>query len=65
MILLTAPDGTIVHAVNHVADDLVLTKNGGYFQQAWLLASLDDVRALYPQGAEMRPMRLRAPPSAH
>lgn len=63
VILLTAPDGTIIHAVNHVADDLVLTKNGGYYQQAWLLASLDDVRSLYPQGVEMRPMRLRAAPA--
>lgn len=52
LVLLSLPDGMIVHSAVYVADDLVFTKNGPVFTQPWLLMPLPDMvefhSAFYP-----------------
>ncbi len=48
-----------VHAANHVADDLVFTKNGSHFRRPWTLMPLAEVQQLYPEADELRAYRLR------
>lgn len=51
--------GNPVHAMTHVADDLVFTKNGGSLIRPWLLMSGDDVRRDYVFSTETRIFRRR------
>ncbi len=48
LLILTRPDGQIVHSCIHIADDIVFTKNGYSFQMPWVLNTLPDLRAAYP-----------------
>lgn len=57
VLLLSKPDGTLVHAAVFVADDMVVTKNGAYHTQPWMFAKMDDLAASYPSTA---PLKLRA-----
>jgi hypothetical protein len=57
VLLLSKPDGTLLHAAVFVADDVVLTKNGAYHTQPWMFAKMDDMAASYPS---REPLKLRA-----
>lgn len=56
VLLLSKPDGTLLHAAVFVADDVVLTKNGAYHTQPWIFAKMDDMAASYPS---REPLKLR------
>lgn len=62
VILFVVPGSGAVHAANHVADDLVFTKNGRHARRPWSLAPLSEVRDAYPDATELRAYRLRAYP---
>jgi hypothetical protein len=64
VIFFVGPDGMPVHAVNHVAGDVVFTKNGGHFRQPWVLTTLDAVQEIYPDATERRVYRRRTVPAA-
>lgn len=64
LIVFSGTDGTIAHVVNHVAGDLVFTKNGGQPHRPWVLSTLEEVRALYPFASELHAWRLRATPAS-
>ena len=57
VLLLSKPDGTLVHAAVFVADDVVFTKNGAHHTQPWMFEKLDDLAASYPSTT---PLKLRA-----
>lgn len=64
VLLFVVPGVGPVHAANHVADDLVFTKNGAHMRRPWSLLTLNEVRDLYPEATELRAYRLRAFPTA-
>ncbi|MEZ4394423.1 MAG: hypothetical protein R3A48_25400 [Polyangiales bacterium] len=64
VLLFVVPGVGPVHAANHVADDLVFTKNGAHMRRPWSLLTLDEVRDLYPEATELRAYRLRQLPTA-
>jgi hypothetical protein len=47
VLIFTADDGTLVHAVVHVAGDLVFSKNGIAFHKPWQLARRSELEAEY------------------
>ncbi|HYC72577.1 MAG TPA: hypothetical protein VEB66_15310 [Opitutaceae bacterium] len=49
VLLLVRADGTAVHSCVYVADEIVFTKNGYSYQMPWVLATIGDVLAAYPQ----------------
>ena len=51
--------GNPVHAMTHVAEDIVFTKNGGSLIRAWHFMSGDDVRRDYVFSTETRIFRRR------
>ena len=57
VLLLSKPDGSLVHAAVFIADDVVLTKNGAHHTQPWMLAQMDDLAASYPS---VTPLKMRA-----
>lgn len=57
VLLLSRPDGAPVHAAVHIADDLVLTKNGAYHTQPWMLCRMEDLLVRYPSSV---PLKLQA-----
>lgn len=57
VLLLSKPDGTLLHAAVFIADDIVITKNGAYHTQPWMFAKMDDMAASYPY---REPLKLRA-----
>jgi hypothetical protein len=59
VVVLAAPGGPPLHAVNHVAGDLVFSKDGAWFRRPWLLEPLSAVQALYPDATEQRVYRRR------
>jgi hypothetical protein len=62
VILFLDREGTLIHAANHIADDLVFTKNGYHPRRPWTLLALDEVRELYPEATELRAFHLRTLP---
>ncbi len=48
VVFLLRPDGVPYHAAVYIADDVVFTKNGGNYRQAWLLMKMSDMLARYP-----------------
>lgn len=48
-----------VHICVYVADDIVFTKNGGYYLHPWLLMKLRDVMALFPTDKPLRVAHFR------
>lgn len=63
VIFFVGPGGVPVHAVNHVAGEVVFTKNGGHFRQPWVLTTLDAVQEIYPDATERRVYRRRTVPA--
>jgi len=57
VILLSKPDGTLVHAVVFIADDVVFTKNGAASTQPWMFTRMQDLAASYPSE---QPLKLKA-----
>lgn len=51
--------GNPVHAMTHIADDVVFTKNGGSLIRAWHFMSSEDVRRDYVFSTETRVFRRR------
>ena len=47
VLIFTAPDGTLIHAVVHLAGDLVFSKNGVAFHKPWLLARRSQLESEY------------------
>lgn len=64
VILFVIPGVGPIHAANHVADDLVFTKNGSHMRRPWSLMPLAEVRDAYPDATELRVYRMRAYPVA-
>lgn len=56
VMLLSKPDGTLLHAAVFIADDMVFTKNGAYHTQPWIFAKMNDLAASYPSNV---PLKLR------
>lgn len=48
VVLLTDAQGNTFHAAIYLADEVVFTKNGGHFNQPWILMKLSDLLAAYP-----------------
>lgn len=59
VLLFVDSAGAPVHSVSVITPTIVFTKNGGSFRRPWVLQHLDDVRALYPNIADVQPWRLR------
>lgn len=57
VLLLSRPDGTLVHAAVFIADDIVFTKNGAHHTQPWMFEKLEDLAASYPSST---PLKMRA-----
>lgn len=57
VILLSRPDGTLVHAAVFIAADVVWTKNGACHTQPWMFARMEDLAAAYPSDT---PLVMRA-----
>jgi hypothetical protein len=47
VILLTTAKGQAIHAASYIADDIVFTKNGGHFEQPWILMHQKDMLKTY------------------
>ena len=60
ILLFVDAAGGPVHSVNVLTPSLVYSKNGGSFRRPWVVQRLDDVRALYPNIADVQPWRLRS-----
>lgn len=56
LLLLSKPDGTLLHAAVFIADDVVFTKNGAYHTQPWMFTKMNDLAASYPSSS---PLKLR------
>lgn len=48
VVILTKPDGSVMHSCIYVADRIVFTKNGSSPNAPWILMDLSDVIAFYP-----------------
>ncbi|AOS45391.1 hypothetical protein Verru16b_02472 [Lacunisphaera limnophila] len=48
LLLLTQPDGQVIHSCIYIADDIVFTKNGQSPSVPWTLTTLADLQAFYP-----------------
>lgn len=60
VLLFVDSAGAPVHSVNVITPSIVYSKNGGSFRRPWVIQRLDDVRALYPNIADVQPWRLRS-----
>lgn len=49
VLLLVRPSGEVIHSCVFIADDIVFTKNGYSYQMPWVLATIRDVLAAYPE----------------
>ncbi len=58
LIVFYSADGRVAHIVNHVAGDVVFTKNGRSRSRPWALMRLADVREIY-RFTTLRAYRLR------
>ncbi len=63
VILFLDRRGGAIHAANHIAGDLVFTKNGYHERRPWALLPLSEVRDIYPETTDLRAFHLRALPS--
>ena len=50
----------VVHAMTLLAEDLVLTKNGGHGRRPWVVMTIDEVRRDYVLARTERYYRRRA-----
>lgn len=48
LLLLSRPDGEVLHSCTYVAADIVFTKNGQSHSNPWTLTTLPDLQAFYP-----------------
>ena len=60
LVALIAPDGTLKHLCNYVADEVVFTKNGGHFLQPCTLMKMPDMLAKYPAEPPLKIAFLRS-----
>ncbi|KAF0175701.1 MAG: hypothetical protein FD161_3241 [Limisphaerales bacterium] len=65
VLLWSKADGTPVHAASYLAADLVLTKNGAYHTQPWMLSRLDDLLVRYPSSSALSFAAYRRKDLAH
>lgn len=54
LLLLTEPDGEVIHSCIYIADDIVFTKNGQSASVPWTLTTLPDLQASYPSQNELQ-----------
>jgi hypothetical protein len=47
VILIAKPDGSIIHSMVYIADDIVFTKNGANLWHPWMYSKLSDVMDIY------------------
>ena len=47
VLMLSLPDGSIVHSAVYLADDIVFTKNGDTSVHPWMLSRIPDMLAQY------------------
>ena len=59
ILLLLNDKKEIKHSALFLADDLVFTKNGNNYRQAWMLMHIPDLLATYPATPTMRPVYMR------
>lgn len=59
ILLLLNDKKEIKHSAVFLADDLVFTKNGNNFRQAWMLMHIPDLLATYPSTPAMRQVYMR------
>jgi hypothetical protein len=64
LILFLDAGGQPIHAANHIAADMALSKNGYHPRRPWTLMSIDDLRDVYEDAVELRIYRLRELPPA-
>lgn len=53
VLLLTRPNGEILHSCVYVVDDIVFTKNGYSYQMPWALNTMRDMLAAYPEDSSL------------
>ena len=54
VVVLVDPSGNGIHACVYLADDFVFTKNGGGFDQPWVIMKISDILASYPTDGRLR-----------
>lgn len=59
ILLLLNDRKEIKHSALFLADDLVFTKNGNNYRQAWMLMHIPDLLATYPATPAMKPVYMR------
>jgi hypothetical protein len=59
ILVLTKPDGRIVHAAVYIASNVLFTKNGKHFRSPWILMNLEDMLAQYPSEEPLRVLTYR------
>ena len=61
LLLLTEPDGEVIHSCIYIAVDIVFTKNGQSASVPWTLTTLPDLLASYPSQSvlQIRVFRLK------
>jgi hypothetical protein len=61
VLMLRAPDNTLVHSCVYIADDIVFTKNGHGRLSPWYLTKLDDLMRVYSwkEAVTLRGFRLK------
>jgi hypothetical protein len=57
ILMLSKPDGTVLHSAVYLADDVVFTKNGSTVAYPWMLSTIDELKKRYsfdlPEGQEL------------
>lgn len=59
LLALVDAKGAPVHICVYVADDIVFTKNGGYYLHPWILMKIRDMIALFPSERPLRVAHFR------
>jgi hypothetical protein len=59
VIVLSRPNGEVVHSCVYIAADIVFTKNGQSHTVPWTLSTLPDLQAFYPANAPLQIRFLR------
>ena len=54
VVLLTLPDGSSIHSATYIADDIVFTKNGPSLATPYLLSTVKEMLAFYPNSESIR-----------
>jgi hypothetical protein len=54
VVLLTLPDSSSIHSATYIADDIVFTKNGPSLAAPYLLSTVQEMLAFYPNSESIR-----------